>query len=300
LAQDTWERYYREEQAATRAVETTEATCWREFFGTVPDRATILDLGLDAQSGHIAQAMNQERGADWRVLHTALEPFRHSPGVKPSSMTADLPFATASVDAVSGHYGWARVDWERLLSTLLRVLRPNAEAQWLLHSQDSVQTAISQQALSDIHFVIKEQAVFRRLQDLVTLENASDTAVQQRGLALQTAVRAIKTRLAHSRAAQAPGEGWALQSALARIEQLMRSVATHRPAALGLEVERLERDFRAQTYAFDQQIEQAMSPEAMRALCAHLEQFGFTLVESLPLFRNQHALWATVLLFRRP
>ncbi len=301
-----WERYYRSGAVATGpggpdgGYVGVVRTLWVDYFGTLPDGACIVDIGTgNGAIVEIALHVARHRGVRFDVHGVdiaAIDPFRDVPAAAgrlhgahfhPCTPAERLPFASASVDAASGHYALEYTDMAATLAELARVLRAGASARFVLHHAESRLAASAradQQQFADLLDTIALPAALRALFDVA----ADDAAgAQAAGMALRDAIRALKQR--HL---QQDGDpfGRPAHIALDAARQLLELRNRAGPALARAEIARLESDWRAGQQRLADLIAHALDASQFAALLETAVRAGFTVGASGVLYDENSAL----------
>jgi ubiquinone/menaquinone biosynthesis C-methylase UbiE len=300
LSVEQWESYYRGGAIATcptapdGGYDLEVRAAWVEFFSMLPAAARILDVGTgNGVVAQIAAETGASRGAQWQIDATDLariDPLRHVPdgarrlaGIRfhPGVATEQLPFEDGSFDAVSGHYALEYSDLPAALAEIHRVLKPGGEAQFIMHSSESVLIRSAAQSLREADMVFTETRILRRLHKLVTMQQAAPEPTQRAVTELRSAIHWLKQAL--QQAAQAGG-GRVLSVALDAVQKLLAARKRMRPEEVGLEVDRAEADLRASVRRLNDLVAHARSEEAMQAIERQAAEAGFVAIERVPQF----------------
>lgn len=298
MSQEQWEKYYRGGMIATcptapdGGYDLEVRQAWVEFFSMLPDGARILDVGTG--NGVVAQIAAQvagERGLNWEVHATDLaliDPPRHVPdgarrlaGITfhPGVATEHLPFEAQSFDAVSGHYALEYTDTPVALAEIHRVLKPGGNAQFIVHSTDSVLVQAARRTLQEAQLVLGDTKVFRRLHRLVTMEQVIPGTTDRAAAELRTAIQTLKQGLEQARAA---GAGGVLHIALDAVQKLLAARNDMKPHAVGLEVDRAEGELRASARRLNDLMTHARTAQEMDNIEKEAATAGFSLIERTP------------------
>jgi len=315
LSVEQWESYYRNGAIATcptgpdGGYDLEVRDAWVEFFATLPDNASILDVGTgNGVIALIAAETAAATGRTWEIHATDLariDPTRYVPdGVRRLAgitfhagvATERLPFESARFDAVSGHYALEYTDTAAALTEVYRVLKPGGDAQFILHCADSVLVKSAKNSLLEADIVLVQTKIFRRLHRLVTMEQVAPATAQRAAEELRAAIRIVKKTLAQARQA---GAGRVLSVALDAVQKLLKGRTQARPQLIGLEVDRAEAEMRASIRRLNDLLGHARSAQEMDALENQARATGFSLIERMPQFHAGSNLVGWQLLLHR-
>lgn len=312
---EQWETYYHGGMIATCPtgpdggydLEVREA--WVEFFSMLPEGARILDVGTgNGVVALIAAETTKARGRNWEIHATDLariDPPRHvSDGARRLAgitfhagvATEHLPFEAESFDAVSGHYALEYTDTAAALAQIHRVLKPGGDAQFILHSTESMLVQSARRSLREAEIVLVETKVYRRLHRLVTMEQATPGATQSATVELRAAIHALKQALEQARQA---GAGRVLSVVLDAVQKLLVARKQTDAHAVGLEVDRAEAELRASVRRLNDLIEHARTAQAMDSIEKEAASAGFSLIERMPQYHAGKNLVGWQLLLHR-
>ena len=315
MSQEQWETYYRGGMISTCPtapdggydLEVREA--WVEFFSLLPDRAGILDVGTG--NGVVAQIAVQTAsalGRNWDVHATDLaliDPPRHVPdgarrlaGITfhPGVATEHLPFDAGRFDAVSGHYSLEYTNTAAALTEIHRVLKPGGDAQFIIHSVDSVLVHAARRSLREAELVLGETMIFRRLHRLVTMEQVIPGTTDRLTTELRAAIQTLKDGIQQ---AQPTGAGGVLSIALDAVHKLLVARTEMAPHAVGLEVDRAEGELRASAQRLNDLLAHARTEADMQEIETQAAAAGFSLIERVPQYHAGNNLVGWQLLLHR-
>lgn len=298
---EQWETFYRGGALATGPagpdglydLEVREA--WARFFASLPADARLLDVGTgNGVVPLIARSVAEGVGARWEVDATDLARIdprrdvvdgeRRFAGIRfhPGVATESLPFEAATFDAATGHYALEYCDTARALAEVHRVLKPGADAQFILHHADSLLLQTARRAQDDARLLLDELAIYRKLHRVVTMEGAASPALEEATNALLAAIRKVKQALADAQRRQ-PGSARMLAVALDAIPKLL-DMRRRKPAAeTGVEVERAESEIAAGRARVDDLVAHALDEQGMARVVDEAARAGFTQIERWPL-----------------
>lgn len=134
------------------------AQIWQEWFGTLPPRASVLDIG----TGNGALALLMLRSAATKTTCDAIDLAQLSPrwiDSQPATQRArvrfhsgvdcaELPFPSQSFDAVCSQFGIEYAGMALALPEALRVLRPNGQLRLALHAENARPARLAREELT--------------------------------------------------------------------------------------------------------------------------------------------------------
>ncbi|MCB1629099.1 MAG: class I SAM-dependent methyltransferase [Xanthomonadales bacterium] len=295
LSLEHWEIYYRRGALATGPCgrdglyDQQIRQAWAAFFGTLPAAARVLDIGTgNGVVPLLAKQVAAAKGAQWEIHGTDLaqiDPPRHVAdgarrfeGIRfhPGVANERLPFEDQQFDAVTGHYALEYGDVPATLAEVLRVLKPGADAEFILHSPDAVLTHSAVVSLREAELVLKETRLYRRLHKLVCMDGATNSATERARQELVLAIRTVKQALSQ---ATAPGAGQTLRVALDATQQLLAARREGNPHQVGREVDRAEKELRLGARRLSDLVNHACSEADMARIQQDAASAGFTLIE---------------------
>lgn len=317
MSQGKWETYYRGGMISTCPtgpdggydLEVREA--WVEFFSLLADGACILDIGTgNGVVAEIALQTAASLGRRWEIHGTDLariDPHRNVPdGARrlagiifhPGVATEALPFEAGHFDAVSGHYAIEYTNTALALADIHRVLKAGADAQFIVHCSDSVLVHAAARSLREAELVLDETRIFRRLHRLLTMEQAASDAADRAGRELRDAIRSLKEQL---RLAQpTSGGGSVLSVALDAVHKLLMARSELGQHAVGLEVDRVERELMASAQRLHDLRAHARTEADMQGIEQEAAAAGFSRIERLPQYHAGSNLVGWQLMLHRP
>ncbi|HVR81109.1 MAG TPA: class I SAM-dependent methyltransferase [Luteimonas sp.] len=299
MSQEQWETYYRGGMIATcptgpdGGYDLEVRDAWVEFFSMLPEGARILDVGTgNGVVALIAAETASARGRNWEIHGTDLaqiDPPRHVPdgarrlagiAFHAGVATEHLPFEAESFDAVSGHYALEYTDTAAALAEIHRVLKSSGDAQFVIHSTESLLVLNARRSLLEADLVLAETKVYRRLHRLVTMEQVTPGTTQRVTADLRAAIQTLKQALQQAR--QVVGSGGVLSVALDAVQKLLAARKEMKAHEVGLEVDRAEADMRALVRRLNDLIEHARTQADMESIEKDAAAAGFSLIERMP------------------
>jgi ubiquinone/menaquinone biosynthesis C-methylase UbiE len=259
MSVEHWETYYRGGGLVTCPTGpepnyTLEAReVWAEFFAGLPEGARLVDLCTG--NGPIPLIAKEVATAAGRHLEihgvdlAQIAPDRHVKdgarlfeGIRfhPGTSAEQLPFESASVDAVTGQYALEYTDMARVLAEVSRVLRPGGRAQFVTHHRDSVVVRNAGPTFRQFHVLFEETRLLRRLRRFLELERESSPRARGAARELELALRQVEAVMAGTSFSQPA-------LAMAR-DTVRRTIAArrHEPASrLDAAIDGVEKELRA-------------------------------------------------------
>jgi ubiquinone/menaquinone biosynthesis C-methylase UbiE len=290
-----WENYYRGGALATCPLgpdsgytqEVRDA--WVTFFSDLPDGSRILDIGTG--NGAIALIARETAIAERRKyeIHgtdlAQIDPVRDVPdGVRllsgirfhPQVATEQLPFDTGSFDAVSGHYALEYTTVDHALGEIHRVLKTGGRAQFILHNADSIVARNARESLLQTATVLEETTIFRKLRRYLQAERQSASATQKSRVALAEAIEVLRKAAGHTT------NPLTLNVTLDAVQRILAARQRVSPAALALEIGRIEGNTRASVHRLRDLIRTAQTEAGVNRLAELARSRGFEVREMAP------------------
>jgi ubiquinone/menaquinone biosynthesis C-methylase UbiE len=315
LSVKQWETYYRTGALATGPTgpdglyDQEVRQAWTQFFSTQPDGARVLDVATgNGVVALIAADTAASLGRHWEI-HAAdlarINPLRDVPGgdnrlagitFHGGTPTEQLPFEAESFDAVTGHYAIEYSDVPAALKEVFRVLKPDGNAQFILHNDQSALVGNARISLQEADYLFKETKVFRRLRHLVTLENVSKDVLERATTELRIAIKSLKQALERARQY---GAGHILSVALDATHKLLMARKDNAPS-IEQEIDRVESDIRDSARRLNDLVASARNEEQMAQIEKQAAEAGFTQIERLPQYYAGGNLVGWLLLLHRP
>ncbi len=190
---------------------------WHAFFATLPDGATLLDIGTgNGVVPLIASTIAEQDQRRFSITATdAAERLQPPDGTGlpagfgdvrflPSTPTEALPFDDASFDAVTAQFAFEYGNPGSSLQQVARVLKPRGQALFVVHHPESSFATTARIELEHLAF-IQHSALFQRAHDLLdhvigrdhgTL--AADPRAEALRSAFNRAAAAVNERATHS------------------------------------------------------------------------------------------------------
>ena len=217
------------------------AQFWTTQFEACGPNAVILDVGTgNGAIPRLAFDHASSRGLDWRIHGAdlaAIDPagIAGSDAARYAGLTfhpgtpmAQLPFADASVDLVTGQYALEYSDTASSLREFARVLAVGGRAAFVLHRADSVVLRATAPQLADCGFLFLDTRLYQRARELATYlarantpalreQLAGDVGAERARAKVNESAEAILERIRHS---PVPG---LLQTAFAHVGEVFRN-----------------------------------------------------------------------------
>lgn len=264
---------------AAGLIEPDLSPAWTEFLGMLKPATRLLVLGPEA----LAERLRTPE----RVAQVTGHP-----------QAAPLPFADGSFDAAAGEQALEQSLPTESLAALWRVLKPDADAQFLVQHVHAPLQHAARWAQLECDVVLKKIHFFRRVHQLVSLKSATVTAATDRAAnELRAGLKAMKQALSD---VQAQGGGRVLTWAVEASQQLLRARNQLSPATAAVEVDRAESLLRGVWRRAGELVALGRSTEQMQALSRYAAGCGFTRIDCLLLSQPDGAPVAWQLLLHRP
>ncbi len=213
IPDDSWDRYWRY-GFLTSCADAFDSNyqgelrrTWEIFFSGLPQRARILDIGTG--NGAIAAIANEvsatnQRGFEIHGIDRAeIDPQATLKsdasvldGIHFHSRTAaeDTGFDSASIDAVTGQFAFEYTDVDKTIDELARILKPGAQAMFIMHHGDSIVLSTTREELRLAALLFSGEDIFDAA--LALLEKlGSVPATERAGLASDSQAEALRHNL---------------------------------------------------------------------------------------------------------
>ena len=288
MSVEHWEAYYRGGAIATcpmgpGTTYTLELRdLWLAFFAALDDGARVLDVGTG--NGAITLLAKEAATAAGRHLEihgadlAAIDPPRHVPNgaslFAGIAFHAGVPcerlgFADGSFDAVSGQYALEYTDTTRALPEIRRVLRPGGHALFVLHHEQSVLIRNARESLAQGALVLEDTKILRKLRRHAAAERESAAAPR----ATWAELSAASTRL--QQAAATSFAPHLLHVVIDGVQKLLGVRRETGAAGFEREVDRFEREVRANVRRLQDLVGCAQSVEQIETMAANARREGF-------------------------
>jgi ubiquinone/menaquinone biosynthesis C-methylase UbiE len=308
-----WESYYRGGRLAAcptgpDANYTLELRdIWIEFFGSLANGARILDIGTGNGAIPLIARQTAESLGRTYDIHGAdlarINPSRDVPGgarlfagiaFHPGVAAEKLPFETASFTAVSGQYALEYSDIRQSLAQVLRVLKPGAGAQFLMHHADSIIVEWARESLRHADVVLMETKLHRKLRRFLDAEKRSAVAGQRAWDELAAAMAILNA------SGREDADRRVIDVTLDAVPKLLDLRRTLSRAALDREIDSVENDLRNSVRRLGDLIAVAISDTAMSECAKQARLLGFVDMTYQPMNHAQSALVGWRVRLRKP
>ena len=281
MSVEHWETYYRggglvtcpTGQEPNYTLEAREV--WETFFRALPSGARIVDIGtgngpiplIAKECGDRAGLRFDIHGVDLAQIAPGrdvpdgarlFEGIRFHPGVS----AEQLPFDSASVDAVTGQYALEYADVAKVLAEVARVLKPGALAQFVTHHRDSVVLANAGPTFRQFRLLFEETRLLRRLRRFLDLERAGRGSTRAAARELESALRQIDDALAAE-----PGSQPVLAMAADLTRRTLAGRRTTPASALDAGIDSVERELRGSWRRLQDLERCALDEAAVQQVC---------------------------------
>lgn len=280
---------------------------WTEFFGGLKDAARVLDIGtgngaitlIARQTADNLGRTYEIHGADLAQINPSrdvLDGARLFAGITfhPNVAAERLPFEAESFSAVSGQYALEYTDTGQSLAQVLRVLKPGAAAQFVMHHADSRIVENAHASLRHADAVSIDTKVYRKLRRFLDAEQRSRDAARGAWDDLATAMSTLRS------SGLADADRLVIAVTLDAVPKLLDSRRTLSRAALDREIDSVENDLRNAVRRLRDLIGAAITDSAMAEHTQRARLLGFADVTYRPLYHARHTLVGWCLRLRKP
>jgi ubiquinone/menaquinone biosynthesis C-methylase UbiE len=310
-----WETYYRGGALAScptgpdpnYSLEMRDA--WVEFFASLPDGARVLDVGtgngavaLIARDAAVAAAKQFEiHGSDLALI----DPPRQVRGGErmfdgitfhPGVAAERLPFEMNSFDGVSAQFAVEYTHVSASLPQIFRVLKPGGRARLSVHHADSVVIQNARLSLAQANLVLDEARIYRKLRSFIAAER--EAASQPKAAASWNQLTGAAARLQQAAATHANAH--VLLVTLDAVQKLLASRRQLSPPQFEREIDRVERELRAQVRRLLDLTGAARSADQMAEMVRAATNAGFETGAPRPQFQSGDVLVGWLLDLRKP
>lgn len=283
-----WESYYRGgslvscpmgvEPYYTREVR----DAWVSFFSALRDGARIVDLGTG--NGAVALIASEAGAAVGRhfEIHgvdlARIDPVRDVPNGErlfegihfhPGVNIAALPFATGSMDAVSGQYAIEYTDIPASLAETARVLSRGGCCQLIMHHAESIIVRNAVESLAQARLVLEDTRVLRKFRRFCELEREAPGKAKAAHEGLRQAATQLRS------AAESSANPLLLNFVVDALNAHFDSRRTMSAAQLMRSLAQVETNLRGWIRRLQDLVAAALSTEAARALAQSTTELGF-------------------------
>jgi ubiquinone/menaquinone biosynthesis C-methylase UbiE len=313
LSVSHWETYYR--GGAIAACPTGVASdytlelreTWIEFFSRLASGAAVLDIGTG--NGAIPLIARQTATSLGRALEihgvdlARINPPRYVAGGEqlfagirfyPGVAAESLPFAADSFAAVSGQYALEYTDVARSLAEVMRVLKADCDAQFIMHHADSIVVERARTSLQHSDAVLNGTHVYRKLKRFLQMEQRAPGAAGRLWQELSVALGTLRET------GRSDPSSRVIDVTLDAVPKLLSLRKQLAPAALAREVDSVENALRDAVRRHNDLIAAAASESTMAATAACARTCGFVDVRYEPWHHAQQVLVGWRLRLRKP
>jgi hypothetical protein len=215
--------------------------------------------------------------------------IRFYPGVAAES----LPFAADSFAAVSGQYALEYTDVARSLAEVMRVLKPDCDAQFIVHHADSLVVERARASLRHSDAVLNGTKLYRKLRKFLQMEQRAPGAAGRPWQELSIALDTLRDmgRSDPSRV---------IDVTLDAVPKLLSLRTQFAPAVLAREVDSVENALRDAARRHNDLIAAAASETTMAATAECARACGFVDVGYEPWHHAKRVLVGWRLRLRKP
>lgn len=307
-----WETYYRggaiaacptgPDQGYTLELRDT----WSEFFSRLASGSAVLDIGTG--NGAIPLIARQTAEVLGRTLEihgvdlARINPPRDVAGgaqlfagitFHPGIAAESLPFAAASFAAVSGQYALEYTDVPRCLTEVMRVLKSDCEAQFVIHHAQSIVVQRARASLKHSDVVLNRLKIYRLLRKFLEAERRAPAAASRSWRELSAAMASLREigRAEPNRV---------IDVTLDAVLKLLGVRARLAPAELARQVNSVESELRDAVRRNNDLIAVAASEPMIETIAQRARAVGFIDVGYQPLWHAKQALVAWQLRMHKP
>ena len=280
---------------------------WTEFFGGLAEAARLLDIGTgNGAIPLIARQTADNLGRTYEIHGADLAQINPSRDVAdgarlfagitfhPGVAAEKLPFEAASFGAVSGQYALEYTDTRQSLAQVLRVLKPGAAAQFVMHHADSLIVERAHASLRHADAVLMDTKVHRKLRRFLDAEQRSRDAARRAWDDLATALSTLRS------SGQGDADRLIIDVTLDAVPKLLDSRRSLSRAALDREIDSVENDLRNSVRRLHDLVGAAITHSAMAEYEQRARSLGFVDVTSRPLYHARRALVGWCFRLRKP
>lgn len=308
-----WENYYRGGALVSCPLsaepnytkEVREA--WVDFFSALPDGARILDLGTG--NGPIALIAKETAATLSRTFRidavdlADIDPPAHVEngeslfdGIRFHARvrTEDLPFADASMDAISGQYVLEYTDVGQSLNEIVRVLAPGGRCRFILHHRDSAVVLNALESLQHAKLAIHDLKLLRKLERFCETSAVSAAAAEPARRAM------LDAGLTIGETAKRAANPMFLNYLLSSVGTLLQAKSRLSQGELVRQQMRFEREIRSWIRRLEDLTAASLSEDDLRSLIDTARGLGLCDIEYRPQMQDVDQLIGWRLTMSRP
>jgi ubiquinone/menaquinone biosynthesis C-methylase UbiE len=280
---------------------------WTEFFSGLADPARLLDIGTgNGAISLIARETAATLGRTYEIHGADLAQINPSRDVADgarlfagitfhSGVAAErLPFKAESFSAVSGQFALEYTDTRQSLAQVLRVLKPGAAAQFVMHHAGSIIVDRAQASLRHADDVLLNTKVHRKLRRFLDAERRSRNAARSAWEDLAAALAALRL------SGRADPDRLVIDVTLDAVPKLLDSRRSLSRAALDREIDSVENDLRNSVRRLHDLVAAASTESAMAEYAQRAQSLGFVDVTYGPMYHARRALVGWRFQLRKP
>ena len=308
-----WESYYRSGRIAACPTGpdpnyTLELhDVWSDFFGGLADAARLLDVGTgNGAIPLIARETARCHGRSFEIHGADLAQINPSRDVAdgarlfagitfhPGVAAEKLPFAAESFDAVSGQYALEYTDTRQSLAQVLRVLKPSAAAQFVMHHAGSIIVDRAYASRRHADEVLQNTKVHRKLRRFLDAEGRSRDAARSAWKELAAAMSVLRST------GRADADRLVIDVTLDAVPKLLDLRSSLSRAALDREIDSVENSLRNSVRRLDDLVAAASTQAAMAEYAQQAHSLGCVDVAYGPVYHGRRALVGWRFQLRKP
>jgi ubiquinone/menaquinone biosynthesis C-methylase UbiE len=295
LSLEHWEAYYRTGALATcpttpeGGYDQEVRDAWVAFFTDLPEAARVLDIGTgNGVVPLIALETATALGRQYEIHGTDLARIDPKRNLRDGQQrlagiefhagiaTEQLPFESASFDAVSGHYALEYMRIDAALAEIFRVLKPSGRARFILHHADSLLVLNARHSLRQADLVLKDTKIYRLLRRFIEAERKSPPAARRAREELNAAARKLQQGLDQLSSALV------VSVTLDAVQKLLAARARLSPVALERTIDSAEGELRASVHRLQDLVARTQDAAGIAAIETAAVAAGFRVLERAP------------------